>query len=80
MVIAESDDQGGPVSVVGVGQSPSEGLRKGVVVNLDKTIAAIQAEQGDNGSARNTLEDIIARFPTSEAAGKARTRLAALRR
>jgi tol-pal system protein YbgF len=43
-------------------------------------IAAIQAEQGDGGSARNTLEDIIARFPTSEAAGKARTRLATLRR
>jgi tol-pal system protein YbgF len=43
-------------------------------------IAAIQAEQGDSGSARNTLEDIIARFPTSEAAGKARTRLATLRR
>lgn len=43
-------------------------------------IASIQAEQGDTGSARNTLEDIIARFPSSEAAGKARTRLAALRR
>ncbi|HSS27749.1 MAG TPA: tol-pal system protein YbgF [Usitatibacter sp.] len=43
-------------------------------------IAAIQAEQGDTGSARNTLEDIVARFPASEAAGKARTRLATLRR
>jgi len=43
-------------------------------------IAAIQVEQGDAGSARNTLEDIIARFPSSEAAGKARTRLATLRR
>jgi tol-pal system protein YbgF len=43
-------------------------------------IAAIQAEQGDAGSARNTLEDIIARFPSSDAAGKARTRLATLRR
>jgi tol-pal system protein YbgF len=43
-------------------------------------IAAIQAEQGDAGSARNTLEDIIAKYPTSEAAGKARTRLATLRR
>lgn len=43
-------------------------------------IAAIQAEQGDSGSARNTLEDIIARYPTSEAAGKARTRLSSLRR
>jgi tol-pal system protein YbgF len=43
-------------------------------------IAQIQVEQGDPGSARNTLEDIIARYPASEAAGKARTRLAALRR
>jgi cell division protein FtsA len=43
VVIAESDDLGGPVSVIGVGESPSEGLRKGVVVNLDKTIASIQA-------------------------------------
>ncbi len=43
MVIAESDDPGAHVSVIGVGESPSEGLRKGVVVNLDKTIAAIQA-------------------------------------
>ena len=43
-------------------------------------IAAIQAEQGDSGSARNTLEDIIARYPASEAAGKARTRLATLKR
>ena len=43
-------------------------------------IAAIQAESGDAGGARNTLEDIIARYPASEAAGKARTRLASLRR
>ncbi|HEY1456051.1 MAG TPA: cell division protein FtsA [Candidatus Dormibacteraeota bacterium] len=43
VVIAESDDPGSPISVMGVGESPSEGLRKGVVVNLDKTIAAIQA-------------------------------------
>ena len=43
MVIAESDDPDAPVTVIGVGESRSEGLRKGVVVNLDKTIAAIQA-------------------------------------
>jgi TolA-binding protein len=42
-------------------------------------IAAVHAEQGDNRGARNTYEDIIARYPQSEAAGKARTRLAALR-
>ena len=38
-------------------------------------IASIQNEQGDVGSARNTLEDIIARYPGTEAAAKARTRL-----
>ncbi|HEY2630216.1 MAG TPA: tol-pal system protein YbgF [Usitatibacter sp.] len=43
-------------------------------------VAAIQTEQGDSGSARNTLEDIVARYPASEAAGKARTRLASLKR
>jgi len=31
------------VTILGVGESPSDGLRKGVVVNLDKTITAIQA-------------------------------------
>ncbi len=43
MVIAESDEPNGPVSIIGVGESPSDGLRKGVVVNLEKTIASIQA-------------------------------------
>ncbi len=43
VVIAESDESNGPVSIIGVGESPSDGLRKGVVVNLDKTIASIQA-------------------------------------
>jgi cell division protein FtsA len=43
VVIAESDDPGGPISVLGVGESASDGLRKGVVVNLDKTIASIQS-------------------------------------
>ena len=42
VVIAESDDSG-VVSVIGVGESPAEGLRKGVVVNIDKTVQAIQA-------------------------------------
>jgi len=43
VVIAESDDPGTAVSIIGVGESPSDGVRKGVVVNLDKTIASIQA-------------------------------------
>ncbi|MGA7910926.1 MAG: cell division protein FtsA [Candidatus Dormiibacterota bacterium] len=43
VVISESDEPGAPVSIIGVGETPSEGLRKGVVVNLEKTIASIQA-------------------------------------
>lgn len=43
-------------------------------------IANVQGETGDAGSARNTLEDIIARYPASDAATKARTRLAPQRR
>src|SRR6201982_145416 len=42
VVIAESDDPGSPVTILGVGESPSDGLRKGLGVNLEKCIAAIQ--------------------------------------
>jgi cell division protein FtsA len=48
VVIAESDGgdglagAGSAVTILGVGESPSDGLRKGVVVNLEKCIASIQ--------------------------------------
>ena len=41
MVVGEVDDFGN-ISVIGVGEAPSEGLRKGVVVNIEKTVHAIQ--------------------------------------
>ncbi|HEX6349434.1 MAG TPA: cell division protein FtsA [Candidatus Dormibacteraeota bacterium] len=41
-IIGEVDDYG-QVQLLGVGEAPAEGLRKGVVVNIDKTVAAIQA-------------------------------------
>jgi cell division protein FtsA len=40
-IIAEEKD-GGDISIVGVGTAPSEGLRRGVVVNLDKTVYSIK--------------------------------------
>lgn len=43
-------------------------------------IASLQSELGDPGSARDTLEDVIAKYPGSEAAGKARARLPQARR
>ena len=49
VIIAEIEDNSQP-KVIGVGTSPSDGLRKGVVVNLEKTVRSIenaieQAEQ-----------------------------------
>jgi len=41
-IIGEVDDYG-QVQLLGVGEAPAEGLRKGVVVNIDKTVVAIQA-------------------------------------
>jgi len=38
-VIAEVDDEG--VNIMGVGKYPSEGLRKGIVINIDKTVQSI---------------------------------------
>lgn len=40
-IIAEPDDRG-ELRVLGVGKSPSNGLRRGVVVNLEKTILSVQ--------------------------------------
>ena len=38
-----ADQNGSPeLRVVGVGNAPSEGLRRGVVVDLEKTVASIQ--------------------------------------
>ncbi|OGG52189.1 MAG: cell division protein FtsA [Candidatus Handelsmanbacteria bacterium RIFCSPLOWO2_12_FULL_64_10] len=40
-IVAEVDESG-DLRVVGVGTSPSEGLRRGVVVNVEKTVQSIQ--------------------------------------
>src|SRR6202165_5921869 len=39
-------------------------------------IASCQIELGDNAGAKRSLEEIVGKYPTSEAAGKARQRLA----
>ena len=40
-------------------------------------IATAQSELGDSAAARRTLDDLVAKYPQSEAAGKARQRLSA---
>jgi cell division protein FtsA len=44
-VVAELADDGG-LGIVGLGDAPSRGLRKGVVVNLDTTVDAIKSAVG----------------------------------
>ena len=40
-IIAERTEEKGPLKIVGVGTSRSEGLRRGVVVNIEKTVQSI---------------------------------------
>lgn len=41
VIIAEISDKGA-ISVVGIGTHPAKGMRRGVVVNIEKTVAAIE--------------------------------------
>jgi cell division protein FtsA len=40
--IVGQKDEFGKINIIGVGQHPSEGLRRGVVINIDKTVESIQ--------------------------------------
>ena len=42
-----ADMNGGELRVVGIGNAPSEGLRRGVVVDLEKTVHSIQRAVGE---------------------------------
>ena len=48
-VIAEVSPHG-EIEIIGLGQSPSRGLRKGVVVNIDGTVESERSHPGDRGS------------------------------
>ena len=42
VALAAEADSGEPLNIVGFGQAPSEGINKGVVVNIEKTVHSIQ--------------------------------------
>jgi len=46
-VIIGELDSSGSLKIVGVGTSPSDGLRKGMVVNIDKTVKSIERAVGE---------------------------------
>lgn len=43
IVAARDDDGAGGIHVLGIGHAPSEGLNRGVVVNIEKTVRSIQS-------------------------------------
>lgn len=50
VIIAEIEDYEEPPKIIGVGNAPSHGLKKGVVVNIEKTVQSIEeaVEQAEN--------------------------------
>ena len=41
-IVAEPDEDGESLRIIGIGSAPSDGLKRGVVVNLEKTVRSIQ--------------------------------------
>ena len=58
-MVAETDDHG-KVNVLGIGIAESDGLHRGVVVNIDKTVASVQKAIGEAmRTADVEVEDVI---------------------
>jgi cell division protein FtsA len=58
-VVAAEDDLG-RVNILGVGLAPSDGLNRGVVVNIDKTVSAVQDAIGEAERAAGVeVHDVI---------------------
>jgi len=53
-VVGEWTDQG--VSIIGIGSHPSEGLRRGVVVNIESTVEGIRRAVEEAGLRLHTVE------------------------
>jgi cell division protein FtsA len=58
--IVASPNEIGEINILGVGVSASEGLNRGVVVNIDKTVAAIlEAIRESERAAGTTVESVV---------------------
>lgn len=47
VVVAERDDRTGEAQIIGVGQAPSYGIRKGLIVNLEQAVGSVRAAVDD---------------------------------
>jgi len=60
-ILAEADEDGDGIRIIGVGTAPSDGLKRGVVVNLEKTTRSIQCavQEAERMSGR-TIRSVFA--------------------
>ncbi|MDR1482578.1 MAG: cell division protein FtsA [Synergistaceae bacterium] len=47
VVVAERDGPSGEAQIIGVGQAPSDGIRKGLIVHLDQAVRSVRQAIGD---------------------------------
>ena len=50
----------GGLDIVGIGTSPSRGMRKGVVINIESTVTAIRKALQEADGDRELLEAVVA--------------------
>jgi cell division protein FtsA len=60
-IVAEANENGDGIRIIGVGSAPSDGLKRGVVVNLEKTTRSIQyaVQEAERMSGR-TIRSVFA--------------------
>ena len=67
VVVAERDDVSGEAQIIGIGQSASQGIRKGLVVNLEQAVQSVRRAVDD---ARNIvglpIEEVSVAFGGSD--------------
>ena len=62
--VVAAADEGGRFNVLGVGRSPSDGLTRGVVTNIDKTVRSIQSAVAEAES-RSGIKMVSTAPPTA---------------
>ncbi|MFA0887527.1 MAG: cell division protein FtsA [Synergistales bacterium] len=68
VVVAELDSRSGEAQIIGVGEAPSMGIRKGMIVNLDQATRSIQAAIEDAESMVGLgIDEVTVAFSGAEA-------------
>jgi cell division protein FtsA len=62
VVVAEREGQYGEAQIIGIGQAPSTGIRKGQIVNIDQTVKSLRRaiEDAENMVGENLSEATVA--------------------